>query len=75
LDIVREEVRLADAQTCAIVGPARILLGTAQAAAAFEVYVENVRWVIILDWGFLSESAPQSNSQWLLRVLENAEAR
>lgn len=75
IDIVQEEVRLMDAQTCSIVGPARILLGSAQAAAAFEVKVENIRWIIVLDRGFLSESAPGSNSQWLLRVFENAQAK
>lgn len=67
--------RLMDAQVCRIQGDAEILVGDRSAAAAFQVAKPDGPWIIILDQGFLSETAPPMNAQWLIKAMEHARDR
>ena len=60
---------LMDAQACRIEGSARILIGTPQGAAAFIVPNAKGKSLVLLDVGFLSQKAPDTNAAWLLREI------
>ena len=57
---------LMDAQACRVSGPARLLIGTSDGAAAFVVPNPKGESLILLDIGFLSQKAPNANAMWLL---------
>jgi hypothetical protein len=57
---------LMDAQACPISGPTRVLIGTSEGAAAFLVPNSTGESIVLLDVGFLSQKAPNSNALWLL---------
>ena len=60
---------LMDAQACRIDGTAEVLVGEPSGAAVVMVRGGPSPWIIVLDRGFLSESAPPVNAQWLLRAM------
>ena len=57
---------LMDAQVCAVKGEAEILLGNRDAAAAVAVQDGDKIAIIVLDSKFLSQSAPDGNTKWIL---------
>jgi hypothetical protein len=61
---------LMDAQACRVSGPARVLIGTSEGAAAFVVPNANGESLVLLDIGFLSQKAPNSNAMWLLHEVD-----
>jgi hypothetical protein len=61
---------LMDAQGCRIRGNAEILIGTSNAAAAFRTNIENQPVIVILDKKFLTNDAPNSNTQWIEKLIK-----
>jgi hypothetical protein len=57
---------LMNAQACRVSGSTRVLIGTSEAAAAFVVPSAKGESLVVLDIGFLSQKAPNSNAMWLL---------
>jgi hypothetical protein len=57
---------LMNAQACRVSGSARVLIGTPEGAAAFVVPNVKGETLVVLDIGFLSRKAPNSNALWLL---------
>jgi hypothetical protein len=58
-----------DAQACKVVGAARVLIGTEEAAAAIAVRNGDSEVIIILDVAFLAQKAPDMNAKWLLKEI------
>lgn len=58
---------LMDAQACRVDGPAQVLIGTQEGAAAFVVPNTKGETIVLLDVAFLSQNAPDSNAKWLLK--------
>ena len=61
---------LMDAQACRLDGSARLLIGTANGAAAFAVRNGKGEAIIFLDVAFLSQKAPDANAKWLLKEIK-----
>jgi hypothetical protein len=55
-----------NAQACRVSGSTRVLIGTSEGAAAFVVPNAKGESLVVLDIGFLSQKAPNSNAMWLL---------
>jgi hypothetical protein len=68
--LTTEGPRLMDSQVCRVNGNAKILIGTADAAAALEIYTEAGRTILILDTSFLGKKAPLDNSLWLTKTIK-----
>ncbi|WP_041633634.1 hypothetical protein [Magnetospirillum gryphiswaldense] len=61
------DIMLMDAQACRVEGPAEVLVGTAQSAAAIHVKTRDDSSVlVVLDAAFLSQKASAKNRQWLV---------
>ena len=58
---------LMDAQACQVEGPARVLIGTREGAAAFVVQHAKGEALVLLDVAFLGQKAPAMNAKWLLK--------
>jgi hypothetical protein len=58
---------LMNAQACRVNGSARVLIGTPEGATAFVVPNTRGETLVVLDIGFLSQKAPNSNAMWLLQ--------
>ena len=65
-----EGITIMDGQVCEVTGDAEILVGDRSAAAAFRIRGPGKNLVVILDGGFLSRRAPQSNVDWLIQQLK-----
>ncbi len=61
---------LMDAQACQVDGPANVLIGTPDAAAAFSYSHENGRAFVFFDTAFLARKAPETNADWLVRQMD-----
>jgi hypothetical protein len=62
---------LMDAQVCNIDGPAQILIGSVEGAAAIHIKNRERNTIVILDIAFLGQKAPKSNAKWLLKQIKN----
>ena len=62
---------LMDAQACKVEGPAKVLIGGPQAAAAVAVQRGQEEVYIVLDTAFLSRRAPENNKKWLVQEIEH----
>lgn len=66
---------LMDAQACRIAGPAKIVIGTQRAAAAFKISNRHSEALVILDPAFLATRAPPDNIRWLLKELRPSRSK
>lgn len=62
---------LMDAQACLINGPADVLLGDKNGAAAIKIERHNFSLILVLDRNFLGQKAPSRNLGWLEEILYN----
>jgi hypothetical protein len=70
---LEDRVVLQNAQVCKISGDARVVLGSQDEAAAFEILSGYGRLLVVLDSGFLSnQSADTGNLEWLRKRVESA---
>ncbi len=69
LEATEKGPRLMDAQACRVDGDAEVLVGNREGAAVIRVSTQNGPWIIVLDRGFLAETAPPGNRTWLLQAM------
>ncbi len=73
---LESDVRIADAQACALDGEAEVLLGSRDEAVAFSVAAPGGRALVVLDRLFLSGvHGREENLAWLLSQLRRDAAR
>jgi hypothetical protein len=65
---------LMDAQACQLEGPARVLIGSPESAAAFTISEGGSTATVLLDVGFLGQKAPSDNMKWLLKEIGSRRA-
>jgi hypothetical protein len=65
-----EGPKIMDAQACKVVGSAKILIGTANAAAALEIKTAKGHAILILDKNFIGKNAPEINASWLTEKIK-----